>query len=297
MSVPEKDIIRPAARRFALDEYRDLQIYRMLASREREEEWRAVLEALARCEEEHFAFWQKFVGSQKFEISRSRLWFFRILRSTLGLIFTVKFLERHKKHTVRAYHSLLGRLSDENQAELQVIIDRESNHERELVAQFREDKVDFISSTVLGVNDGLIELTGALAGFTIALRHPALILAAGFITGIAASLSMAASAFMQARYEPGKNAKKAAVYTGLSYLMVVLLLVSPFAFAQNSYIALLITLLIALGIIAFLSFYVSVLFERIFWRQFGLMFVMSFGVAIVSFAIGLMFRNLSGIVV
>src|SRR5437016_1858109 len=90
-----------------------------------------------------------------------------------------------------------------------------------------------MASVALGVNDGVIELTGALTGFTFALKEHHLVALSGLITGIAAALSMAASAFMQARHEEEKDAVSAAVITGISYLIVVLLLVAPyFIFAE-----------------------------------------------------------------
>ena len=49
---------------------------------------------------------------------------------------------------------------------------------------------------VLGLNDALVELTGALAGFTLALNDNRMVGMAGFITGVAATLSMAASEYL-----------------------------------------------------------------------------------------------------
>ena len=46
---------------------------------------------------------------------------------------------------------------------------------------------------VLGLNDALVELTGTIAGLTFVLTNTTLIAMAGIITGIAATLSMAAS--------------------------------------------------------------------------------------------------------
>ena len=50
-----------------------------------------------------------------------------------------------------------------------------------------------MGSVVLGLNDELVEFTGALAGFTLALSDHRLIALTGSITGIAAALSMASS--------------------------------------------------------------------------------------------------------
>ena len=52
---------------------------------------------------------------------------------------------------------------------------------------------------VLGLNDALVELTGTLAGLTFALANARLVALAGIITGIAATLSMAASNYLAER--------------------------------------------------------------------------------------------------
>ena len=67
----------------------------------------------------------------------------------------------------------------------------EKEHERKLIDLIDEERLRYIGSMVLCLNDALVELTGALAGFTLAFRNTHLIAMAGFITGIAASLSMA----------------------------------------------------------------------------------------------------------
>ena len=60
----------------------------------------------------------------------------------------------------------------------------------------REKQLDYVGSIVLGLNDALVELTGALAGLTLALQNTRLIAIAGLITAIAASFSMAASEYL-----------------------------------------------------------------------------------------------------
>jgi len=66
---------------------------------------------------------------------------------------------------------------------------------------------------VLGLNDALVELTGTLAGLTFALKNTRLIALSGLITGIAATLSMAASEYLSARTEQeSSRALKSSVY-------------------------------------------------------------------------------------
>ena len=75
----------------------------------------------------------------------------------------------------------------------------EKEHERKLIDLIDEERLRYVGSMVLGLNDALVELTGALAGFTLAFRNTRLIAMASFITGIAASLSMAASEYLSTK--------------------------------------------------------------------------------------------------
>ena len=51
-------------------------------------------------------------------------------------------------------------------------------------------RLEYMGSVVLGLNDALVEFTGALAGFTLALSDSRLTALTGSITGIAAALSI-----------------------------------------------------------------------------------------------------------
>lgn len=144
----------------------------------------------------------------------------------------------------------------------------------------------FFPNVVLGFNDGLISLTGALAGFSVALREPKVIAAAGLITGISAALSMAASAYQQARHERGRSPVKAAFVTGVSYLAVALLLTVPFVVCSDVATALAATAIVAIVLIAVVALYSSRLLDRGYSAQFLEMCVFSLGIAAVTLFIG-----------
>ncbi len=156
-------------------------------------------------------------------------------------------------------------------------------------------KSHVIPSVVLGVNDGLIELTGALVGFSFALREPKLVALTGLITGVAAALSMAASAFMQARHEDGKDAVEAGIYTGISYGVVVFILVIPFLIFSTIASALTLMLISAVIVIAFTTSYTSRVYKRRFSAEFGIMLLFSLGTAAIAFGIGLALSSIIGI--
>lgn len=286
------------ARYFAERQYRDYSIYKALAKIEPEESFRAMIEKVTRYEHEDFLFWRGLSQQKKFSVSTFEILYFLFLRKIFGLIFTVKVLQGRARETAARYKKFLSQSTDQDlRRQIERMIEHEALHESELVAQLKENRVSFLSSIVLGINDGLIELTGALVGFSFALQDQLLIAEAGFITGAAASLSMASSAYMQARYGEDRDPKKAGMYTGAAYFVVVLALVAPFFVFKEVFISLAAMFGIAFVIINALSLYGAVLLERNFVRQAGELFVASIGVGAVAFAIGMLFRLFSGIFV
>ena len=153
-----------------------------------------------------------------------------------------------------------------------------------------------MGSIVLGLSDALVELTGALAGFTLALQDAKLIALTGLITGIAAALSMGASEYLSTRMEEtAKNPLRASFYTVGAYLITVTILTMPFLILKNYYLSLSCTLSGALLIIALFSYYISVAKDTPFRRRFLEMAGLSLSVAAFSFILGLAIRTFLGI--
>jgi VIT1/CCC1 family predicted Fe2+/Mn2+ transporter len=175
-------------------------------------------------------------------------------------------------------------------------VDEEDEHEQKLIGMLKEKKLDYVGSIVLGLNDALVELTGALAGFTLALQNTRLIAIAGLITGIAASFSMGASEYLSKRSgEESSNALTSAIYTGSTYLITVFILILPFLLAQNYFIALGFTLIFALVIIMGFNYYISVAKDLNFNKRFTEMAVLSLGVAAFTFVISYFVRMFFGV--
>jgi VIT1/CCC1 family predicted Fe2+/Mn2+ transporter len=111
------------------------------------------------------------------------------------------------------------------------------------------------------------------------------------ITGIAASLSMAASEYLATRSEETeKHPVRAAIYTGIAYIITVILLVLPYLLIQNYIVDLVITLTVAVLIIAVFNYYISVAKDEPFRPRFLEMGGLSLGVATFSFIIGYFIR-------
>lgn len=167
-----------------------------------------------------------------------------------------------------------------------------------------EERLRYTGSMVLGLNDALVELTGALAGLTLALRDARLIALTGSVTGLAAALSMAASSYLSTKSEettptrsgaPGKNPLKASVYTGTAYILTVLVLILPYLVLSNYYVSLACTLASAIAIIAGFNYYISVARSEPFKGRFLEMAGLSLGVAAFSFLVGFLLRTLLGV--
>lgn len=144
----------------------------------------------------------------------------------------------------------------------------------------------YMDAVILGLNDALVELTGALAGFTIGLHNNKLIILAGITTGVAATLSMTASEFLSKEVETGhRNSYFAAACTGLAYLCTTAILLVPFFFISQPITALLVSFFLAALIITAFTHTTSRIRGTSFKHDCLQMLIISFGVASLSFFI------------
>ena len=174
---------------------------------------------------------------------------------------------------------------------------QEEEHEQALLAMLDEERLRYVGSMVLGLNDALVELTGSLAGFAFALQNTRLIALSGLIVGISATFSMASSEFLAARSEGRSDALKSCTYTGTAYLLTVVALIAPYLIfpAQYYIAAMLCMLLVVILIIAGFTFYTSVAQDQPFKRRFLEMALISVGVAVLSFVVGILAKKFLGV--
>ena len=177
-----------------------------------------------------------------------------------------------------------------------MIADEEA-HETKLMSMIDEERLHYVGSIVLGLNDALVELTGTIAGLTFALANNRLVALSGIITGVAATLSMAASNYLAQRADGNKDALKSSVYTGIAYLLTVIAIVLPYLLLPNQMYLFAFIIMIAIVVLIILSFnyYISVAQDLPFWKRFGEMVVISLGVAALSFGIGIAAKAILGV--
>ncbi len=273
------------------DEINSHYMYQRLAETVGNEENSAVLRRIASEEKKHYGVWknytQKDVRPNQFKIA---LYYW--ISKLFGLTFGIKLMERGEEKAQEAYKKLSG-----NFREVDEILRDEEEHENELLDMLDEESLRYAGSVVLGLNDALVELTGALAGLTFAFQNTKVIALAGLITGISASFSMAASEYLSQKSDDDDRQSpiKSSIYTGIAYILTVTLLVLPYLLFKNFIVCLAFTILIAILIIALFNFYISVAKDYNFRQRFLEMSLISLGVAAFSFGVGVVIRNVFGV--
>ena len=276
--------------RFQRNEYTESIVYDRLASIEKNTSNSKVLRMISAEEKAHYYTLKKYTNTEV-KPNRWRIAKYYWLARILGITFAIKLMESSENSAHQDY----ARYTECE--DLQRLSCEEEIHEEKLIGLINEERLEYMGSVVLGLNDALVEFTGALAGFTLALSDHKLIALTGSITGIAAALSMASSEYLSTKSEgdKSKHPAKAAIYTGIAYIITVVALVAPFILISNVLIALGVMLAMALIIIALFNYYYSVARGESFRKRFMEMAVLSFSVAGISFLIGYALKTFTGI--
>lgn len=265
-------------------------IYKRIATRLPGADNRRVIERLAASELGHYLTWKKYT-QQDVAPNRLLVWLYGVAARVLGFTFAIKLLEQGEEKAQIVYAELAKAIP-----EAASIVAEEAEHEEQLLGLLDEERLHYVGSVVLGLNDALVELTGALAGLTLAFQNTQLIALSGLITGISASVSMGASEYLSTRSEQtDKNPMRAAIYTGLTYILTVALLILPYLILENYLLCLAIALATAVVIIAVFNYYIAVARGESFRRRFLEMAGVSLGVALFSFMIGYIIRQWLGV--
>lgn len=264
-------------------------VYKRLAKKQRGRN-AEILEQISEDEARHASIWERYTNTKV----RPNPWaviLYTFLNMLFGITFTLKLMELNEDRAQKKYKKFLTLLPDAEE-----VLKEEEKHEQALLDLIDEERLKYTSSIVLGLNDALVELTGTLAGLTFALADSRIVGLAGLITGIAASLSMAASEYLSQKSEEERDTHplQASVYTGVAYIITVALLIFPFFVSSSVYAALAWSLVNALIIIALFTFFVSVVRSVSFKPMFTEMALVSFGVAAVSFVVGSIANKLLG---
>ena len=274
------------------NEINDHALYLVLAKQEIDPKNRELFEKIAQEELSHYQFWRG-ITSENIQPQQWLITFYIFLTKLFGTSFTLKLVEQRERWAEDFYKSLFDVYPQAKE-----IYKQESTHEHELINMLKDKKLLYAGAVVLGMNDALVELTGTLSGIAFAFDRSEVVGITGTIMGIAASLSMGGSAYLEARETSdinGVEPVKYALYTGISYIATTFFLVIPFFIFDTIPVALVTMFIAAFISIVLYNFYIAVAKEESFTKRVFEMSLITFGVALISFAIGYFVKNTLGI--
>jgi len=284
------ETIRNKLLTYQRNEITEHHIYSKLAHKIKSPENKKILADIADDELRHYRKWREYTLHDA-EPYRLGIWKYYLISRIFGFTFGLKLMEKGERNAQDSYGHL-----QETIPEADAIIRNESEHETALLGLLDEERLHYTGSMVLGLNDALMEMTGVLAGLTLALRDTKLIALAGSITGIAAALSMGASEYLATKMEKTlKNPLRASLYTIGAYLITILILIAPYLILKNYYLCLGCAFAGAVFIIAVFTYYISVATDVAFKRHFLEMAGVTTAVAVLSFLIGYVLRAILGV--
>ncbi|MEF8848275.1 MAG: VIT1/CCC1 transporter family protein [Candidatus Thermoplasmatota archaeon] len=273
------------------DEITEYHIYQNLSKKIKNNHNKKVIQDISNQEKKHYNFWKKYT---KKDVSPSKLkiWFYLIFAKLFGITFSIKLMEKGEEDAQVTYSKISKQVP-----EAKKIIEEEDEHEHKLIDMLDEERLKYMGSIIRGLNDALVELTGAIAGLTFVLQKTNLIALTGLITGIAASFSMGGSEYLGSKSEENdsKNPKKASFYTASAYIITVLFLIYPYLIFSDIYFSLGLMVVNALIVIFIFSFYISIAKDLSFKKRFSEMASISLGIAFLTFIIGFIIRATFGI--
>ena len=265
-------------------------IYQKLSQVTKDAHNRDVLLRISRDEMRHYNLWKDYTKRAE-KPNWTMVWLYYLVCRIFGLTFGIKLMERGEGKARSTYREI----SDSMPKALD-IAEEEEEHEKQLIEMIDEERLNYVGSMIRGLNDALVELTGALSGFTLALQDSRLIAMAGLITGIAASMSMGGTEYLASKSEEtSQTPLKSALYTGMAYIFTVMFLIFPYLLFANIYVSLGIMIFDAIIIIVIFNFYISIAKDVPFGKRFSEMALLSLGIAAISFAIGFVVRQFLGV--
>ncbi|RBQ26015.1 VIT1/CCC1 family protein [Arcobacter sp. CECT 9188] len=273
------------------NEINDYTIYKALSLHQKDEKNKKIFEKISKEEKTHYDFWVN-ITKRQLKPQSFIILFYIFLVKILGTSFTLKFLEKREAGAEEFYKELF-----EIYPESKIIYQQETEHEFALIDMLHDKKLVYAGAIVLGMNDALVELTGTLSGIALAFDRSIVVGLTGLIMGIAASLSMAGSAYLEAKENPNELIKPLtySLYTGVSYILTTAILVAPFFIFDSIMESIILMFICAFLAIVLYNFYISIAKDLSFTKRVLQMSAITFGVAIISFLIGYLVKHYFGI--
>ena len=273
------------------DEETSALVYEYLSNKEKDPKNSEILNKMSKDEKSHAMTWKSYT-KKNVKPDKMKLAFVKFISILLGYTFVLKIIQKDEGFAQKEYEIIKQEIP-----EALKIQEDEHTHEMDLITMLDEERLQYVGAMVLGLNDALVELTGAIAGLSFALANTKIVALSGIITGISATLSMAASNYLAEKADGNPNAFKSSIFTGVAYLITVALMVMPYLLLPvNAYVeAFLIMIGVVILIILVFNYYISVAKDQPFFKNFAKMAIISISVAGISYLIGILAKALLGI--
>ena len=307
------------ARQLVLDELFDLTLYRELRT-VAPADLRRTLEELIPVETRHLAFWQNFFALRLTRLDWGRRIKLAVLLAVCRLLGAPAIhlvLEAIEVHGVRKYLKVWSRYGDQPLGgALREILEDEFKHEDATVGADGERRIspERIRNIFLGLNDGLVEILGAVSGFFAAFGRPGTVLIAGLTVAVAGALSMAAGTYAavssEAEVRDTETARRrflgedtpdgdgresalgSAVLVGVSYFAGALVPVLPVLIGAHTALP---SLVAGITVVVFVSTILAFLSGMDVRRRIAINLVLVTAAVSVTYLIGMLTRSLFGI--
>lgn len=307
-------------RQLVMGELFDLSLYRVLRRRA-SGDIAGLLDELIGVEERHLAFWKDFFQINEARLSfplRVRLVLFSGFAKVFGDAGVSLLLEAIEINGIRKYLEVWNLYQDQELGQkVRQILNDELKHEDAIVSDTIKRQVhpERIRDVFLGLNDGLVEILGAVSGFYVTFQSLSAVLVAALTVAIAGAFSMAAGVFVavgsEREAEGVEQAKRrylseqsretipenshpfgSALVVGISYLFGAVIPILPVFFGAKSVLASLIVSGVIVIVVSFLLAFLSGMDAK---RRIVLnLVILSLAVGVTAF-VGTIARQLFGI--
>lgn len=288
------------AKEGATDEYTDYLVYKRLAEspRTKDPKMKQILNTLSETELRHYEFWKKFLPPEsKITPSSLSIYLTLFLRFLFGNAFAIKYLEKHENTVIKRYKSVKNSIPEADQHQFDEMVRDEEEHENTWMDQMQGRYLRYISFVILGLADAIVEISGIHAG-SLGLYHSTEITGlAGIVAGASASIAMASAAYAQAKQGFQGRAGVAAFATGISYFINALVLAAPYFLTHSQTLAISMSIVFAILIIAFVSYYNSIISQAHFLRDFAELAAIMLGATAALYVFGLLIKSVFGITI
>jgi vacuolar iron transporter family protein len=293
-------------RRLYENEVFHYRVFQRLAEEEKNPHIKSILDRLSKEELKHLKMWAEIINTRKEpgidDTDSFPVGAIANIRKVVGIALTVKIMEYSEVALEKELTDNINRgsFTQKQKSVIKRVKDSEKVGEDPLKDTLLgySDVLSNIRSVIFGMNDGLVEILGAVAGFAAALQQPLLVIVAGLIVAIAGTLSMTGGAYLSVDYEKSvykhkrtDSSKAAALYTGVAYILGALVPLLPFLLGFGGYYALGLSIIITAVILTLVSVLISIVSDTSILQRVMKTLLISLGIVAITITLGVFARS------